>query len=160
MNKLLASVALPAATLLLLAVAACSTPESNTRRVAGGAVPRFQKLDANNDGKVTFAEFDAGFADTIFATYGRGIDGAVSREEWNAVERANQDSAATSFRGLDRNRDGKLTRDELSTGRRRNAVVRRIFNRADANHDGAIVLEEARKFGIERAADQDPANHP
>ncbi len=149
-----------AAALLALAVTACTTPQANTRQIAGGAVPRFHRLDKNGDGKVTFAEFNEGFADTIFATYGRGLDGSVSLQEWDAVERANQVKAKSSFRALDRNHDGKLTRDELSHGRKRDAVVRSLFARIDKNHDGVITLDEARAFGIERAADQDPANHP
>ena len=148
-----------AAAILALAATACSTPQENTRRLAGGAVPRFHQLDKNDDGKVTFEEFNAGFADTVFATYGRGLDGAVSKQEWDAVERANQVKANSSFRALDRNHDGKLTRDELSHGRKRDAVVKSLFARIDKNHDGVITLDEARAFGIERAADQDPANH-
>ncbi len=152
--------AVSATAVLLLAATACSTPEANTHRIAGGAVPRFHKLDQNGDGRVTFAEFNAGFADTVFDTYGRGLDGTVSVQEWDAVERANQNKTQSSFRALDRNHDGKLTRDELTHGRKRDAVVRRLFARIDKNHDGVITLEEARAFGIERAADQDPANHP
>ena len=108
---------------LLLAVVACSTPQADTRKLAGGAVSRFHKLDQNSDGKVTFAEFNAGFADLIFDTYGRGLDGTVSLQEWDAIERANENKAQSSFRLLDRNHDGKLSRDELSHGKRRDAVV-------------------------------------
>ena len=148
------------AAVLLLATAACSTPQADTRKVAGGAVSRFHKLDQNNDGKVTFAEFNAGFADLIFDTYGRGLDGTVSLQEWDAIERANENKAQSSFRLLDRNHDGKLSRDELSHGKRRDAVVRRLFARIDKNHDGVITLAEARAYGIEHAAAEDPANHP
>lgn len=145
---------------LLLAVAACSTPEANTHKIAGGADSRFHKLDQKGDGRVTFTEFNAGFADLIFGTYGRGLDGTVSEQEWDAIERANTNKAQSSFRMLDRNHDGKLSRDELSQGKRRDAVVRRLFARIDKNHDGVITLAEARAYGIEHAAAEDPANHP
>ena len=158
---------LPAATaaslglLILAATSGCqSTADANTKKIAGGAVTRFHQLDTNGDGKVTFAEFDAGFADTVFSQYNRNADGTVTLAEWDAIERANESKAKSSFKLLDRNHDGKLTRDELSHGKRRNEVVRRIFDRIDKNHDGVLTEAEARTFGIERAADRDPANHP
>ena len=151
------------AALLLLAVASgCqSTADANTHKLAGGFVTRFHELDTNHDGKVTYAEFEAGFAGTIFSQYNRNADGTVTLAEWDAIERASQDKTQSSFQMLDRNHDGKLTRDELSRhGKRRDAAVRRIFNRVDANHDGVITEDEARAFGIAKAADRDPANHP
>ncbi len=160
--KLLSSAALASAALLTLAFAnGCqSTADANTHQVAGGFVTRFHQLDTNNDGKVTYAEFNAGFADTIFSQYNRNGDGSVTLAEWDAIERADQDKTKSSFRLLDRNHDGKLTRDELTHGKRRDLVVHRIFARIDANHDGVITEAEARNFGIARAADRDPANHP
>ena len=59
----------------LAATSGCmSTADANVHKVAGGATPIFHHLDANGDGKVTYAEFDAGFADTIFSTYNRNVD--------------------------------------------------------------------------------------
>ncbi len=160
--KHLSTAAVASAALLTLAVTSgCqSTADANTHKVAGGFVTRFHQLDTNNDGKVTYAEFDAGFADTIFSQYNRNSDGAVTLAEWDAIERADQDKTKSSFRLLDRNHDNKLTRDELTHGKRRNAVVHRIFERVDTNHDGVITEAEARNFGIARSADRDPANHP
>ena len=154
--------ALASAALLTLALASgCqSTADANTHKVAGGFVTRFHELDTNHDGKVTYAEFDAGFADTIFSQYNRNGDSSVTLAEWDAIERADQNKTKSSFRLLDRNHDGKLTRDELTHGKTRNLVVRSIFNRIDANHDGVITEAEASSFGIQRAADRDPANHP
>ena len=145
---------------LLLLVAACTTPQAETHKIAGGAVSRFHALDKNGDGKVTFAEFNEGFADLILSTYDRTFDGTVTQQEWDAIERANTNRSQSSFRLLDVNHDGKLTRDELSHGKRRDAVVRRLFARIDKNHDGVITLDEARAYGIEHAAAEDPANHP
>ena len=145
---------------LLLFAAACSTPQTDAHKIAGGAVSRFHTLDKNGDGKVTFAEFNDGFADLILSTYDRTFDGTVTQQEWDAIERANTNKAQSSFRLLDTNHDGKLTRDELSRGKRRDAVVRRLFARVDKNHDGVIPIEEARAYASAPAAAEDPANHP
>ena len=160
--KPLSIAALASTALLTLVVSSgCqSTADANTHKVAGGFVTRFHELDTNHDGKVTFAEFDAGFAGTIFSQYNRNSDGTVTLAEWDAIERADQNKTKSSFRMLDRNHDGKLTTDELTHGKQRNLVVRRIFDRVDANHDGVITEDEARNFGIAKAADRDPANHP
>ena len=152
---------LPAVAALLLAGGGCtSTAESNTHKVAGGAVTRFRQLDTNGDGKVTFAEFNAGFAGTVFSQYNLDDNGTITQQEWDAVERANTNKSTSSFKLLDRNHDGKLTKDELTHGKRRDIVVRRLFNQIDTNHDGVITEQEAQAFGIARAADRDPANHP
>lgn len=152
---------LPALAVLAAAGGGCmSTADSNTHKLAGGAVTRFHQLDADHDGKVTFAEFDAGFAGTIFSQYNRDANGTITLAEWDAIERANQDKSISSFKLLDRNHDGKLTTDELTHGKRRNAVVHRLFARIDKNHDSVLTEPEAQAFGIERASDRDPANHP
>ena len=153
--------ALLAAASLATVTGCMTTAEKNEHKPAVGATSIFQKLDTNNDGRVTYAEFDAGFADAIFATYNLNGTGAITRTEWNEVEKAHQDEAAATFRALDLNHDGKITKEELNThGKRRDAVVRRLFNAIDTNHDGVLTLQEAQRFGINRAADRDPANHP
>ena len=162
MKTFLSLLGIASAAAVLLAATGCqSTADANTHKIAGGAVPIFHKLDTNNDGKVTYAEFDAGFADLVFDTYDKNSDGVVTRTEWNLIEAANQDKTKASFAALDRNHDGKLTRDELNHhGARRNAVVKQLFARIDKNGDGVITEDEARTFGITRASDRDPANHP
>ena len=161
MKYLSTAAAASVALMILAATSGCqSTADANTKKISGGAVDRFHQLDTNGDGKVTYAEFDAGFAGTIFSQYNRNADGSVTLAEWDAIERANENKTQSSFKMLDRNHDRKLTRDELTHGKRRNMVVRRIFDRIDKNHDGILTETEARTFGIERAADRDPANHP
>ena len=147
--------------LLALAVSGCTTSGAPpAQSFADGADARFRRLDADGDGRVTRAEFNAGFAERLYSIYNRRPDGVITKAEWDAVERANESRAESSFRALDRNHDERLTREELSRGRQRELVVNRVFDRVDKNHDGALTLEEARTFAITRATNQDPANHP
>ncbi len=107
----------------------------------------FQQMDTNHDGKVTRAEFDAGFADAMLKVYNLGPNGALTPAQWNDVERA---GGGGSFSRLDTNHDGKLNRAELSAGKERAVVVSALFNRIDKNHDGVISLEEGRPSGLDR----------
>ena len=107
----------------------------------------FRQMDVNHDGKVTRAEFDAGFADAMLTVYSLGADGALTPAQWNDVERGGRGS---SFGRLDTNHDGKLSRAELSAGKERAAVVNTLFNRIDKNHDGEISLDEGRPSGLDR----------
>lgn len=62
-------------------------------------------------------------------------NGSVSRQEWLAA-------AGARFDRLDANKDGVLTRDELSRGRRQGPAGQRLFSRMDTNGDGQISLDE------------------
>ncbi len=162
MNRTSPLAAFALAVLTGLSLAGCAAPGSAppTQGYAAEVDSRFRQLDTDGDGKVTRAEFNAGFADRLFSIYNRQKDGVITKQEWDAVERANESRTESSFRALDRNHDGKLTRAELTSGPRRDAVVNRLFDRIDANHDGTISLVEARAFAVKRATNQDPANHP
>ena len=161
MNATLPLLAVAAVVATLSLVTGCATSSAPpTQGFATEVDSRFRMLDTNGDGKVTRAEFNAGFADRLFAIYNRQKDGVITKAEWDAVERANESRTESSFRALDRNGDGKLSRAELSSGPRRDAVMNRLFDRIDANHDGTISLVEARAFAVKRATHQDPANHP
>ena len=104
-------------------------------------------MDADHDGKISRAEFSAGFADAMLTVYNLPRDGAITAVEWNGIERAGERG---SFRRLDTNHDGRLTRDELSSGRLRDEVVNSMFDRIDKNHDGFISMEEGRPSGLVR----------
>jgi EF hand len=88
---------------------------------------RFQWLDADADGVVTRAEFEArrgrGSASEIadaFARLDANRDGIVPRAEWDADE-------TQRFEGIDADRDGFVTRDEFLAERRRICEERRRY---------------------------------
>ncbi|WP_174273930.1 EF-hand domain-containing protein [Sphingomonas bacterium] len=126
----------------------------------------FAELDANHDGKVTKAEFDA--------------DEARRRAEMDSRRAAHRDQ---EFTKLDANRDGALSKSEFDAPPPRPAggpdrpppprggpgmgpmrdhgmmmVGPRWFDRADANHDGAVTLAEA-QTAVLAMFDRLDANH-
>ncbi len=107
----------------------------------------FQQMDTNRDGKVSRAEFDAGFADAMLTVYNLDRNGTLNPAQWNGVE---QRGRGSSFPQLDVNHDGKLTRAELASGKARDAAVAAIFDRIDKNHDDFLSVEEGRPSGLDR----------
>ena len=73
--------------------------------------------------------------------------------EEKRTERARQQSEQF-FERNDRNKDGKLTRDELPEG------ARRMFDRIDANQDGVITPQEDAAFRAARASRSDAGRRP
>jgi len=73
--------------------------------------------------------------------------------EEKRTQRAKQQSEQF-FERNDRNKDGKLTRDELPEG------ARRLFDRVDANQDGVITPQEDAAFRAARASRSDAGRRP
>ena len=80
---------------------------------------RFRSLDADGDGRVSRAEFDAKHAGqdpvhgaATFDRFDADHDGAITRAEWDAAETAR-------FARIDANGDGVVTREEFLRDRAR-----------------------------------------
>ncbi len=103
-------------------------------------IERFDKVDANHDGRLTLDEIQAfhrELAAKRFAEKDTNNDGKLSRSE---VSRMPDEV----FSRLDLNKDGVLTPDELANrGGRFQSHAERRFQHADANGDGAISKDEA-----------------
>ncbi len=121
---------------------------------------QFRKADADGDGKLSHAE--AGRAAPGWAARFDAInadrDGKISPEEIRAWRRAGKDgrksAVATKFDQLfdraDADGDGALTRGEAQTGLPRVAAK---FERIDKNGDGRLTREEMRAWlAAKRAA--------
>ena len=137
MNKLI-TVLLVWAIMLPGAAAQALTP--TREQVRQGWERRFQELDKNRDGKVSLGEFLAFHGDNSrlrtqfleyeFRKYDRDGDGIITYEEdWAPV------SSEDEFRGVDKNRDSRISPDEFLQGER-------LFRRLDRNNDGGVTWDE------------------
>lgn len=156
-SALLAATALAAA-LPALAQTAAPPPPAGANQSARGPGPRgpgalFDEMDKNKDNRVTWdeawtyvqgrfsaadADRDGGLtrqeADALRPTGGRRREGAAQPSADQAARRARFGDVL--FRGMDANRDGRVTLDELRP------VVEARFRGFDANGDNAVERAE------------------
>ena len=137
-------------TLTLFALSAVFVGEVSTFAEAeglDGPSPKpmfnFEQIDSDKDGKITTEEFDA-FRAAEFAKADINGDGMVSADELAAKHVADATARAAALAAkmiarMDDNSDGQLSAEEMAQGPR----APTLFERADADGDGAISKEEA-----------------
>ena len=116
----------------------------------GPGKAQFEAMDADSDGKVTSAEHAAG-ARKMFEAMDANKDGKVGVEEMDAARpqmtgehkkakarAAHGMSSADKIKVIDTDADGVLTVEEHTAG------ARMMFERMDANKDGALSKPELR----------------
>lgn len=102
---------------------------------------QFEDVDADKDGKITQAEIAAHFK-AKFDAADTDKDGSLSAEEMAAQMQAKMADRMTKrakhmIVDRDANNDGKLSYEEMQPGQKG-----RMFERLDADKDGAISAEE------------------
>lgn len=106
---------------------------------AATAQPRAARGDANADGRLSQAEFQALQSQRMMRLAADG-DGKISLAEWSADRRGPKTARdpAKGFAALDANRDGGIDAAEVQT------VIGRRFARLDADRDGQLSTTERR----------------
>src|SRR5690606_6758735 len=111
-------------------------------------VKKFEKLDANGDGKITKAEA-GNMPERRFAKLDANNDGAITAAERDAStgKASNGKRVGKHFGKLDTNADGKVTKSELQ-------AARHHFDKLDANADGIVTLDEFKAKAGKRHGDK------
>ena len=124
-----------AACILLLTVEALAVEPSLPRN------PKiFAKLDSDSNGKITLEEIRPK-AETRLLRLDTDNDKEVSAGEIDAyINKALERRKAQVMTSLDQDKSGSITVAELDN------FLEALFNGADADKDGGVTLEEARKF--------------
>ena len=95
-----------------------------------GEPMRFRGLDRNNDGKITRDEWRG--SDRSFSVHDRNGDGVIAGGEVGAALQA---EGYDDFLDIDRNHDGRISRNEWRWDQT-------DFDRMDDNHDGSLTRPE------------------
>ena len=101
-----------------------------------------KKMDANGDGTLSRAEFDA-FHLKHFDELDANKDGKITLDEMKTGHKSMSDkgrgmSKGKSFDEADANHDGALTREETE----KIPMLSKRFDEMDANHDSKVTREE------------------
>ncbi|MBN4049929.1 EF-hand domain-containing protein [bacterium AH-315-M10] len=104
----------------------------------------FDQVDSDGDGKVSEAEFTKAWLAHAKQRGGQGRNGSRGQdgEKKDMDRRGGQrggDRAAAFFKRMDKNGDGKITKDEAPER------LKRAFDRIDTDGDGSITQEELSK---------------
>ena len=77
--------------------------------------------------------------------------GALAQSNQEQAKDYGNSPLVTKMMAFDKNKDGKLTRDEITDAR-----LLRLFDRADANHDGVVTKEELTALAAKMDAEVPP----
>lgn len=118
-----------------LALAGTALAGADCGKAGKGAAERFERLDANKDGKVTLAELTQS-KESWLGKVDANKDGVASAAEVEQSHKARRaEHVARMFEKRDTDKDGRLTQAESQ-------MPERWFARSDANGDGALTAEE------------------
>lgn len=103
----------------------------------------FRQADVNHDRKLDKQEFTDGVANLIVEKFDTNKDGAVTIEEWRAVEGTEDDKG---FKQRDPDHDGRVTLAEARQMAAHGQRFGELFEEIDANQDGVIEWSEVMAF--------------
>ncbi len=112
------------------------------------AKSRYQRMDKNNDGKMTDDEFKAYLSERRderrnkkFQKMDANKDGAVSKDEYIAYQ---TNKAEKRFSRMDTDKNSMLTQEENNKrGKRRRPGGNKMLKRLDTNNDGIVTQKES-----------------
>ena len=98
----------------------------------------FKEMDTNGDGMISKAEFDIAHT-KHFQEMDTDGDGKLSGDEMRAGHASKMEQGkGMRFKDADANHDGALTREEA----KKMPMLSKRFDETDANHDGKVTSEE------------------
>ena len=103
----------------------------------------FAKLDTNRDNSGSCDEFCAYMKQEVYARVDADGDGKVTLAEWQAV---NSKVDKARFDKADRDRDGAITRIEADAAFDREGSLTKLFAKIDADGDGSLSRQEVSAF--------------
>lgn len=130
----------------LLALSACATPQKSP-----SGADRFEKADANRDGKLSRGETSDYLVAEIFDSRDANHDARMTLEEWNGGD----STRAADFKKRDADHDGIVTIDEAIQYGRAHGIAKDILREGDKNKDGALDKAEIQAYYASR---EGPAN--
>lgn len=99
--------------------------------------------DINQDGGVSFDEFDAYMKDAVFAHFDSGKTGKVTKEDYQKV---NPDKPISEFNKVDRNGDGVITKSESDAAFDKEGSMKKLFKKIDTDGSGTLSPSEIKVF--------------
>ena len=108
----------------------------------GGAKDSFDLADANHDGKLSREEAGDYLVYMVFAARDKNHDGRLTQAEWGASDR----NQITAFKERDLNEDGVVTMEEAIIYGRRGAGGLALMRAADKNKDGKLSRDEIKAY--------------
>jgi Ca2+-binding EF-hand superfamily protein len=112
--------------------------------LAWGQTPeRFAKADANHDKFLSLDEANAYLVNEIFSARDKNHDGKLTKAEWNVSKDAAQVEA---FRVRDANADGIVTLEEALAYGRKKGMAKDLMKAADKNKDGKLSYDELKAY--------------